>query len=276
MPVASLHGRSCSSLAEPARALENPVFWLEDGSLLAGATALTLAHAWPLRTNADHWEGSRGRQRTIRLVTLGSLVLWTGVVLAGRWDRLHRGGVKITAAAGHPVGRLDSRPHTLCQDTDIATAVRENGLIFPWVEATHVLALTAVVGSAAILDLRLLGWASRDRPVGKVLADVLPCVWTGFALAIVSGALLFSSNARVYAHNPFFVSKLVFLGLIGVNTVVFHGGVGRKQREWETAGRPPAPARVAGAISMILSCGCAQYTVCVTLGGLYPHFVPAD
>jgi hypothetical protein len=116
----------------------------------------------------------------------------------------------------------------------------------------HVLALTTVLGSIAILDLRLLGWASRDRPVGRVLEDVLPCAWTAFAVALASGVLLFSSNARTYAHNSFFLAKLVLLLLLGVNTAVFHAGAGGRMGQWESATRPPAGARIAGALSMVL------------------------
>ena len=145
------------------------------------------------------------------------------------------------------------------QDTDVATAVRENGFIFPWVEAVHVLAVTVVVGSVAVLDLRLLGWASRDRPVSRVLADVLPTTWTAFALAFLSGALLFSSNALVYAHNPFFRSKLVLLVLLGVNTAVFHRATARRLGEWDGAPLPPRWARAAGAISIVLWIG---VTIC--------------
>ena len=47
------------------------------------------------------------------------------------------------------------------QDTSIATAIREGESLFPWIECVHVLALTLVIGSIAIVDLRLLGLASR-------------------------------------------------------------------------------------------------------------------
>jgi uncharacterized membrane protein len=145
------------------------------------------------------------------------------------------------------------------QDTDLATAVRENGFIFPWVEAVHVLAVTVVVGSIAVLDLRLLGWASRDRPVSKVLADVLPTTWTAFGLAFVSGALLFSSNALVYAHNSFFRSKLALLVLLGINAAVFHRGPARRSGERDGVPVHPGWARAAGAISIVLWIG---VTIC--------------
>jgi hypothetical protein len=135
-------------------------------------------------------------------------------------------------------------------DSALGEAMRENALLFPLVETVHVLALCAVVGSIAILDLRLLGLASRGRPVRKIVADVLPVTWSAFALAVLSGSLLFASNAVAYAHNAAMQGKLVALLLLGVNAAVFHRFVGRRLPQWEGAHKPPAPARVAGATSI--------------------------
>src|SRR6266571_3877423 len=63
----------------------------------------------------------------------------------------------------------------------------------------------------AIVDLRLMGLASRERAAGRVASEVLRCTWAAFALATITGALLFSSNAFNYAHNSYFQAKLAFL-----------------------------------------------------------------
>jgi hypothetical protein len=85
--------------------------------------------------------------------------------------------------------------------TSIATAIRENESLFPWVESFHVLAITLVIGSIAIVDLRLIGLASRERAAGRLASEVLRCTWAAFAVAAITGALLFASNAFNYAHN---------------------------------------------------------------------------
>jgi hypothetical protein len=71
-------------VAEPARALENPVFLLKMGLLLAAA-GVTLACQLPLRSNSMFWELSAGRRRTAQLIALASIPLWIGIVCAGRW-----------------------------------------------------------------------------------------------------------------------------------------------------------------------------------------------
>src|SRR5260221_144585 len=111
------------------------------------------------------------------------------------------------------------------------------------IESLHVLAITLVVGSIAIVDLRLIGLASLDRAAARLTSDVLPCTWAAFALAAITGSLLFSSNAFNYAHNAYFQAKFVFLALAGLNMAVFHLGVGRAITHWGTvAPRIPLPA----------------------------------
>jgi hypothetical protein len=138
------------------------------------------------------------------------------------------------------------------QDTDVATAIRESGQLFPWIEAAHVLGLTLVLGSIALLDLRLLGWAFQDRPVRLVVTDVLPCTWAAFGLAVVTGALLFSSNALSYAHNTFFRTKVLVLVLLGCNALVFSLVTAPGIDAWDSARRPPPRARVSAALSLAL------------------------
>ena len=54
--------------------------------------------------------------------------------------------------------------------------------LFPIVESLHVLTITIVVGSIAMVDLRLLGWASRECAVSPLSAEVLPWTWLSYNL----------------------------------------------------------------------------------------------
>src|SRR5437763_16050438 len=103
------------------------------------------------------------------------------------------------------------------QETPIAVAIREHEILFPWIESFHVLAIVLVVGTISIVDLRLLGLASHNRPVSVLLREVLPYTWSAFAVAAVTGSLLFSSNATKYAHNVFFQAKMLLLVIAAAN-----------------------------------------------------------
>jgi hypothetical protein len=138
------------------------------------------------------------------------------------------------------------------QDTSIATAIREGETAFPWVECVHVLALTLVIGSIAIVDLRLLGLASRDRGVAQTTASVLPVTWTAFGFAVASGGLLFASNATTYAHNFYFQVKMALIALAGINMAVYHLFLNRGADTWQTPALTPLRARVVGGLSLCM------------------------
>lgn len=69
---------------EPVRSLENWAFQLKM-LLLIAAIAVTLSYQIPLNKDAQFWESSSGRRGAIRLIAILSLVLWIGIICAGRW-----------------------------------------------------------------------------------------------------------------------------------------------------------------------------------------------
>jgi hypothetical protein len=145
--------------------------------------------------------------------------------------------------------------HTLLQslqDSTVSTAVREQASLFPWIECVHVLALTLVIGSIAIVDLRLIGLTSRDRSVAQTTALALPVTWSAFVLAAITGGLLFSSNATVYATNTYFQTKLLLIGVAGLNMGAYHLFLGSGASDWHTPAMTPWRARIVGAVSLCL------------------------
>jgi Family of unknown function (DUF6644) len=141
---------------------------------------------------------------------------------------------------------------TALENTGIATAIREGSTLFPWIECVHVLALTLVIGSIAVVDLRLIGLTSRDRGVAEVTAAVLPITWSAFLCAVVTGVLMFSSNATTYGSNIYFRIKMALIVLAGINMGVYHLAVNRGVEDWRSARTTPARARVVGALSLCL------------------------
>jgi hypothetical protein len=134
----------------------------------------------------------------------------------------------------------------------LAELVRENDLLFPFIESVHVLAVCLVVGSIAVVDLRLLGFASVDRPVGRLMRSILPITVGAFGLAVAAGSLLFISHASKYLENRFFIAKITLIALAGVNMAVFQLIGARNLDQWENDALPPLFARVAGGLSLFL------------------------
>src|SRR5437773_3200570 len=118
-------------------------------------------------------------------------------------------------------------------------ALHESRYMFLIVLTVHVLTLCALVGTAVMLDLRLLGLTLRRVPASEVLAGLLPWTVAGFLMMVASGALLFYAEPVVKYQNLFFRLKMVTLLLAIMNAWVFYRTVYRKVADWELDPVPP-------------------------------------
>jgi len=146
----------------------------------------------------------------------------------------------------------------LCQilyDSHLGTAVRESDYMFSIIESVHVLSIAALFGTIAILDLRMLGLVLRRISVTRIARSVFPITWTGFAISVVSGFLLFWSEAAKNYTNPAFRFKIILLLLVGLNPLIFHTTVYRRVHEWEVLEISPWRARAAAIASLTLWSG---------------------
>jgi len=134
----------------------------------------------------------------------------------------------------------------------VAEWMRSSLKAMPIVEATHVLAVALVFGSIFIVDMRLLGLSGTRRAFTKVADELLRFTWAGFALAVVTGALMFAPNAVTYYGNTAFRWKLVALAAAGINMAIFELMTVRGVGAWDYSKRPPAAARIAGLLSILL------------------------
>lgn len=138
------------------------------------------------------------------------------------------------------------------QGTSLAVYIRDSLFAFPLIESAHVIGLTLVFGTIAIVDFRLLGVASSERSFQRLAADTFKWTWAAFALAALTGTLMFITNATGYFHNGYFRTKLVLLVLAAINVLVFELTAGRTVKQWNEAPSAPPVGRAVAAISLVL------------------------
>lgn len=94
------------------------------------------------------------------------------------------------------------------EQSSVGTWINGSDSVFayPGVLLLHTLGLSLIVGVNIVIDLRLLGFA-RQMPVAP-LRKFYPVAWTGLALNVASGALLFSAKATGFVINPAFYVKM--------------------------------------------------------------------
>jgi hypothetical protein len=120
-----------------------------------------------------------------------------------------------------------------CESSALGVTIRESLWLFPLVEAFHLVAF-AVVGMAILLvDLRLAGLVMRDHPVTELATDTRPWLIGAVVVMIVSGTLLFLSEAtKCYYSNPFWIKMgALALAIIFALTI-------RSRQVWATDHSP--------------------------------------
>jgi hypothetical protein len=143
---------------------------------------------------------------------------------------------------------------------DLVHAIHSSGLAewmrtsvkaMPVVNALHVLAATTVFGTILVVDVRLLGLPNTRRAFTRISEEMLRLTWSAFALAVITGALMFAANAPTYVENTAFQLKMLALIGAGVNMAIFQRITFRGVGAWDQ-GTTPRAARLAGAASILI------------------------
>ncbi len=141
------------------------------------------------------------------------------------------------------------------ETTAVAVSIRESSYGFAIAVGVHILGIAASVGILLWVDLRLLGVALIRTPLDEVYRGLAPWFAAGFATMLLSGAALFAAFATAAYGNQFFRIKLLLLLLAGANALVFHRVAARSADTSGSLGPPPAAARLAGALSLLIWAG---------------------
>ena len=98
-----------------------------------------------------------------------------------------------------------------CENTAVGNAIRGSLWLFPVVESFHLLALALIGGAVLVVDLRLLGLGLRRQPVAQLARDAQPWLAGGLVVMVVSGILLFLSEAVKCYYSAAFLTKMTVL-----------------------------------------------------------------
>jgi len=130
------------------------------------------------------------------------------------------------------------------QNPPWATGTRESSLLFSVIETIHVLGLALSVGTIAVVDLRLLGLGMRRQPVTQLAGQLARGTLDGLAGNVVSGIMLFLSEAlKCYASTSFQLKMLLLC-----SAILFHVTIYRRFTMSEDARIKPWRARLIASV----------------------------
>jgi uncharacterized membrane protein len=116
---------------------------------------------------------------------------------------------------------------------------------FPVVESLHFAGFALLIGTIAIIDLRLLGFGMRRQSASDLASDLAPWTLAGLAVMLVTGPLMFSADAVVYYVNPSFRFKMACLAIAILYNFTVHRWASR-------SGPSPAVGKLVALFSLAL------------------------
>ena len=143
-------------------------------------------------------------------------------------------------------------------ETPLALSIAESTWLFPAIEVVHVFAISMVFGTIAIIDLRLLGFASASRRYTEMARELLPWTWGAWFVSAMFGTLMITSRPVAYFDNTDFRLKFLCMGLAAANMLVFQFVTSRDVARWDK-GDAPLAGKVAGGLSLALWVGVVYF-----------------
>jgi hypothetical protein len=140
-----------------------------------------------------------------------------------------------------------------CDKTFLGHWVSGGTWEFPMLETVHILALAMLYGCVVVISLRLMGILMGGWTVAGITREVTPFLNSSLAVILVTGTLLYLSEAIKTFGNPAFWIKIDLL----LAAILFHFLVVRKVTKSDQVSR--ATGLIVGGISLVLwlGIGCA-------------------
>ncbi len=101
----------------------------------------------------------------------------------------------------------------------LAQAMKHSSWLYPTVETMHIWGIGMLFGSVVIMDLRILGVASKLNLSDLSRLGVLVAL-LGFGLAVLTGSLMFITQASELISSRLFILKMCLIFLLLANAII--------------------------------------------------------
>jgi uncharacterized membrane protein len=143
--------------------------------------------------------------------------------------------------------------------TPVSLVIQEVFWIIPTVQTIHILAISVVLASMAMFDLRLLGLAGRRNSIASLSRRFMPWLWGALIVLAASGCILIVGEPKRSLGNVVFQLKMCMLATAIVVTLGFQA-VLKRDLAGGSADLAPAhvtAAKITGLLSLALWVGIA-------------------
>jgi hypothetical protein len=127
--------------------------------------------------------------------------------------------------------------------------------IIPTVQTVHILAISVVVSTMGMLDLRLMGITGKRYTIRALTARYLPWMWISVIVLLITGVILITGEPDRALGNWVFQVKMALLVTVLLLTVGFNRILKRNSSFWEAPSTHQGAAKVTGLVSLLLWIG---------------------
>jgi uncharacterized membrane protein len=153
---------------------------------------------------------------------------------------------------------LDGFIHWLA-DTQASSVISRVFWIIPTVQVAHILAISVVLASMAMFDLRLLGLTGKRSSIATLSRRFMPWLWGALIVLAVSGCILITGEPKRALGNVFFAIKMCLLATAIALTLGFQAVLKRDLAKGgaDLAASHLGVAKITGLVSLALWVGIA-------------------
>lgn len=136
-------------------------------------------------------------------------------------------------------------------NTPVSLKIQTVLWIIPAVQTIHILCVSIVISTMAMLDLRLLGLTGRTQPISRAVGRWVPWVFWTLPVMLLTGIVLIIGEPTRELMNPYFRTKMAMLLVVFLITLLVY----MRNKDAAYWDKRAIAAKFAGLFSLLLWVG---------------------
>ena len=133
-------------------------------------------------------------------------------------------------------------------DTSLSQGLQRALWLIILLQTVHILGIAMVLSSVAMVELRILGFASAQT-MTQTARRFMPWIWTGLVVLATTGVgLVIGEPRRTFDNNPAFQIKIFMLAIAVAMTIAFQVSLRQNAGLWKAV---PSSRKTVSALAIV-------------------------
>jgi|SRR5215813_1894834 len=122
---------------------------------------------------------------------------------------------------------------TWLEHTSMSQTIQTVDWVVPAVQTIHILAIAALMGSALMINLKLVGALGRDQPLAHFSERSVRIIWWALPVLLVTGLIMIIGEPARSLQNPVFQLKMCLVITAIAITLCFQAPLRNNAGFWD-------------------------------------------